>query len=85
MTIMLREFLAEANPEALTIDGADEALIGVAERCSQESVAIYSYEKLVIYFMSTGMSADEAAEWISFNITGAWLGEHTPIVMVFEQ
>ena len=85
MTIMTREFLAEANPEALTIDGADEALIGVAERCSQESVAIYSYEKLVDHFMSDGMSADEAREWINFNILGAWMGPHTPIVMVFEQ
>ena len=71
----IREELAEQNPEALLIDDADDALIGISQRCGQPALACYSYEKLVEIF---------DAEWVDFNIVGAWLGEHTPNIVFLE-
>jgi hypothetical protein len=76
----VRELLSEENPDALFADGLDEALVGVARRCGQPTLAVYDYEKCVEVFMSReGMSYEDAIEWMGFNVVGAWLGEGTPI------
>ena len=76
----VRELLSEENPDALFADGLDEALVGVARRCGQPTLAVYDYEKCVEVFMSReGMSHEDAIEWMEFNVVGAWLGEGTPI------
>lgn len=62
-------------------DGCDTALIGRVERCGQDPLAAYSYDKLVRVFMRQGMDRDEASEWIDFNIAGAWIGERTPVIL----
>jgi hypothetical protein len=36
---------------------------------------------LVASFVRQGMTETEAYEWVEFNITGAWLGDKTPIVI----
>ena len=73
--------LASDNPDAILWDGLDDALIGIAERCSQPSLAVYSWDRLVELHMREGMSYEDACEYIGFNIIGAWHGEHTPLVM----
>ena len=76
----VRELLSEENPDALFADGLDDALVGVARRCGQPTLAVYDYEKCVEVFMSReGMSYEDAIEWMEFNVVGAWLGEGTPI------
>jgi len=65
----------------LIIDDCDEAILGVVERCSSPRVVCYSYEKLLEVFIKQGMTLEEASEWISFNILGAWLGEETPYIL----
>ena len=76
----VRELLSEENPDALFADGLDEALVGVARRCGQPTLAVYDYEKCVEVFMSReGISHEDAIEWMEFNVVGAWLGEGTPI------
>ena len=77
----MREQLAEIDPEILLIDDCDDALLGYVERCGSPAVACYSYEKLVRCFMVKGMSHEEATEWISFNVAGAYLGEKTPMIL----
>lgn len=67
--------------ESLRIPGAEEALIGIVSRCGQPDVAVYCRDRLVQHFEKSGMDAEEASEWISFNIEGAWMGEGTPGVM----
>jgi hypothetical protein len=42
---------------------------------------VYDYELLVLAFEKQGMTDDEAREWISVNIEGAWVGEGTPAVL----
>ena len=78
---MIREELAQCNPDAIVYDGLDDCLIGIGHRCSQNGIAIYSYNKMVNHFMSHGMSYEEAVEYIDFNILGGWLGEYTPLVL----
>jgi hypothetical protein len=75
----VRELLSEENPDALFADGLDEALVGVARRCGQPTLAVYDYEKCVECFVGQGMSHEDAIEWMEFNVVGAWLGEGTPI------
>lgn len=77
----VREYLADSNPDALFIDGADAALVGTSHRCGQPDLAVYSHNKLVDVFVGQGMSYEEAEEWVSFNIEGAWVGHGTPIIL----
>lgn len=76
----LRYELGEENPDALFADGFEDALVGIARRCGQPSLAVYDYDKAVeILHVRDGMTGDEAMEYLEFNTLGAWAGEHTPI------
>jgi len=65
----------------LLLNEAESAIVGWFERCGQVPVLIYDYEKLVAHFVKEGMDKDEAEEWISSNIEGAWMGKGTPAIM----
>ena len=70
----------------IKMDGLDKALIGRSciwdSTGRQEDRLVYSGEKIVaILIARDGMTADEALEYIEFNIEGAYVGEQTPIVM----
>jgi len=79
--ISIRDHLEMSNPEAKLWDDCDAALIGVAERCGQPPLAVYSWDKLVKVFEDQGMEFEEAVEWVGFNLEGAWVGDHTPLIM----
>ena len=58
------------------------AIIGMASRASMEPVVAYDYDLLVEAFRKLNdWSDEEAKEWIEFNVTGGYLGPHTPIVI----
>jgi hypothetical protein len=79
---VLRALLAEHNEEALLADGFEDAIIGIAERCSQPALAVYDATKCIqILVDRDGMDHDEAEEFFIFNTLGAWVGEHTPLFM----
>lgn len=96
---MTREEVAEINPDALTCDGFDEAIIGMAERINLGPVVAYSTEKIIEILMRD-MEVDEedleegdsieslkyqmAYEYFEYNIKGAWMGEFTPIFITSE-
>lgn len=71
----------------LFADGFDAALIGVAEPwrplgrgATRPFVAVYDRLKCIeILARRDGMDEDTAAEYFSFNVEGAFVGEHTPI------
>ena len=81
------EQVAEFNPEALTLDGLDgdkrafdDAIMGVAGRCGLPPVVVYDEEKIIqILIEKYDMSEEDAAEWYSFNMYGAYVGEGTPL------
>ena len=85
----LREQLSELNPSALLADGFDGALIGIVRQFNRY-LALYDYDKAVEIVADDivdvpGASLDrleEAAEYMEFNVVGAWLGENTPLFLV---
>lgn len=65
----------------LVIPGAETAVLGTVWRCGQAPFVVYDYEQLVLFFVGQGMTHDDAEEWISFNVEGAWVGPNTPGVL----
>lgn len=61
--------------EFLKADGFDDAVIGVDERSMR---LIYSTNKCIDVLMKD-MSYEEAVEYFYFNVSGAYVGEKTPI------
>lgn len=59
----------------LKADGFDEAIIGVDETSSR---LIYSVS-MCIEILMRDMSEEEALEYFSYNVSGAYVGEKTPI------
>lgn len=74
---MLEEILESyGDEEFLKADGLDEAIIGVD---SMSMRLIYSKSKCIDIFISEGMTEEDALEHFSFNVSGAYMGEKTPI------
>jgi hypothetical protein len=72
---LVDERLAEMDVSALTADGFDDAIIGIAS----ERV-VYSRTKCIEILMKRdGMDYLEAMEYFDFNVEGAYMGEKTPI------
>jgi hypothetical protein len=73
---------AEALLEGGDGDGAifwnecDAAIVGVCD-----GRVVYEWASLVQVFVAQGMTEEEAEEWVSFNIAGAYLGKGTPLLM----
>lgn len=70
---------SEELDEALRIDGFDDCIIGVARRCGQPSLLVYDSDKIIERLIDQGMLEEDAYDYYSFNIAGAWMGEGTPI------
>jgi hypothetical protein len=65
---------------AMTADGFDDAIIGIGSRCGQPDLLVYDIDTALDILMDRdGMSYEEAQEYFSFNVQGAWVGEGTPI------
>lgn len=78
--------LSETNPEAVVADGFDAAVVGIARRCGQPDLAVYSVSKCISILMERdGISYDDAADFFESNVSGAWWGEMTPIWLYDEQ
>lgn len=73
---MLDEILELYSDEDFLIaDGFDEAILGVDEKSMR---IIYSTSKIIETLMKD-MSEEEALEYFYFNISGAHMGDKTPI------
>ena len=82
MTTKLNDILeGMAYGELMIIDGFDEAVLGVGSRVGMD-VLVYDRKIMVdILTERDGMTELEAQEYIDYNITGAWMGDLTPIVL----
>ena len=81
-TRSISDWIQEHNEEALTADGFEDAIIGVAERCSCPALVVYDIGKCITILMQRdGMDEDEAMEYLEFNVLGAWVGENTPLFL----
>ena len=80
----LTELVASHNEEAVLADGFDEAFIGMVERCGLPApVVLYDKGKCIqILIDRDGMTYEDAEEFFDFNVTGAWVGEYTPMFLL---
>lgn len=60
----------------LTADGFEKAVIGLDE---QSMRLVYSVSKCIAILKEQGMTEEDALEYFSFNVSGAYVGEQTPI------
>lgn len=67
--------IVDMYPDALLVDGMDEAIIGVEEK---DGRVVYDAE-IIIKILSREMSEEEAVDYYGYNIVGAYVGEKTPI------
>ena len=73
--------LADLNPEALTADGFEDALVGFVQQFTK-TLAVYDRRRCIEILMSRdGMDEEEAEDFFEFNVVGSWVGEHTPCFM----
>lgn len=79
------EIAEEFDLPLMKADGYDDCVVGVlVESASIEPhrvALVYDADAVIDKLMSCGMSHDEAEEFFSFNIAGAYVGEHTPVFM----
>ena len=59
----------------------DAAIVGLAAAPGGSSVTCYDRDLVVDILMKDGMDRDEAEEFFSFNIEGAYMGEETPVYL----
>jgi hypothetical protein len=68
--------------DILKIDGFDKAIIGVQEGIQPRLV--YDLWKIVDV-LTEDMSEEDALDYIAYNITGAYVGESTPVIVDTER
>jgi hypothetical protein len=73
----LTEILEDRDEETLTADGFDAAIVGITDFSPIR--VIYEYDTCVRVLMAEGMSDEDAIEHMNFNVTGSYVGAHTPI------
>jgi len=72
--------LSDMDPEMLLADGFEEAIRGTAYRCAFGPVVAYDRGKCIRILMDRdGMAWEEAEEFFSFNVEGAYVGERSPV------
>jgi len=80
-----QEEYLEDDSGAMLIDGFEEAIIGVCDTWDNGNCVrriVYSGEKIIQQLMDTdGMDHEEALEYCSYNIEGAYVGPHTPVIV----
>lgn len=69
----------QIEPGMMIAEGFDDCIFGFAERCGQPNVLAYDANKIWRKLVKQGMTEDEAVEYFYFNISGAYVGEGTPV------
>ena len=76
---MLEEIIELYEEETfLKADGFDEAIIGVSEDFNAPVRLIYSVKKCLEILMRD-MSYEDAMEYFTYNVSGGYVGEKTPV------
>lgn len=74
---ILKNKLVALDPNLLFADGYDDCIIGLTFR-GDVLVVMYGTLKIITK-LTKDMSEEEAWEFFEFNISGAYVGERTPI------
>ena len=82
----VKDWIIEYNEEALLADGFEEAFLGVSEVFGRPPLATYDRDKCIDNLVKRdGMTYEEAVEHFDFNVTGAWVGDGTPIYLTLRK
>ena len=73
----MKDLMYEYNPNFLTADGFDEAIIGIVDGFDQNPVILYDQDKC-IDILAKDMPREEAVEYFNFNVMGSYVGKNTP-------
>lgn len=66
---------------ALLTKGFEAALIGIGTQFNTD-VAVYDFQDCIeVLIERDGMTPDEAYEYMTYNVTGAYVGENTPVFL----
>lgn len=77
----LREWIAEWHGDELLFLSEpeyDAAILGVVEQAGGFRAVLYDRGKLREVLIDKGLLPEEADEHLDFNVTGAYVGPHTP-------
>ena len=76
-----KDLLYQLSPDVIVADGFEDALIGVGQQFNK-AMAVYDRQKCIEILMERDkMSDEEAVEYFEYNVTGAWVGDYTPIFL----
>ena len=79
MSNSIEEQVSKLNPEALTADGYDRSMKGIAYRDGR-AVVLYSSDKCIEQLMEDqDWSHEDAIDWFCYNTEYTYVGENTPI------
>ena len=82
---MIDAYADRTEQTLICADGFDDAILGVVERFNNAFV-VYDRARVIHTLMRRdGMTEDEAEEFYSINIVGAWVGEETPGFLLYWQ
>lgn len=79
---LAEEMIADENPDALFMDGMDEAIVGIASQYPSPPLVVYDREAIVGLLVADGMDDEDAREFAAFNIEGAYVGHGTPLILI---
>jgi len=74
----IRDAIADMDTDALLADGWDEYILGTAYSPGRPLLVIYDGDG-IIEKLAKEMTYEEAEDYFSFNIEGAWHGSSTPV------
>jgi hypothetical protein len=80
LVVSILEDLAEANPNALLLEGFEAAMVGVTVGHWRPAAAVYDVDLLVeIQASRSGASHREADAFVASEVIGAYAGENSPL------
>lgn len=81
----MREWIDEFAHDQLpliTWDSFDRAIVGVVERPDAPTAVLYDWSGMLEVLMEDGsLSQEDAEEYLQFNVTSSYVGEHTPLTL----
>lgn len=76
------EHIAELNPDAIVLDGLDDAIVGIGHSKDLEPRLIYSTKSIISILMKRDkMDLVDAHEFYDYNIVDGYFGNHGPIFL----
>ena len=78
----MEKLVLETYPDEnfMKAEGFDDCIIGVSHRFGEPLILAYDEEKIIKKLMKRDkMTKEDALEFYTYNIIGAWVGKQTPV------